>query len=109
LYYVEEGRNGEFPGVWTEDVGANGGGAGEGRGAGVVEGHGEGDGALEELVDKDGGGRGVGELWRSDDARVVHHNCKSGILDGEGDEAVCACLSWEHDGKKTKKKLTRAT
>jgi len=106
LYDIEESRDGKFPGVWTEDVGANGGGTGEGRGAGGVEGHGKGDGTLEELVDKDGGGRRVGELWRSDDARVVHHNRKGGILDGKGDEAVCACLSWERYGKKKKKKET---
>lgn len=110
MYDVEEGRDREFPGVWTKNIGANGGGAGEGRGAGIVERHGQGDGALEELVEQDGRGRGVGELWRSDDARVVHHNRQGSILDGEGDEAVCARLSWERYGrKKTKKKLTRAT
>ena len=66
-----------------------------GRGAGVVESHGEGDGAFEELIEEDGRGRRVGTLWGGDDTRVVHHNSKGGILDGEGDKAVgdvCVCV-----------------
>lgn len=58
-----------------------------GGGGGDVEGHAKGNGALDELVEEDGGGGGVGEFWRGGDAGVVHDDGQRGVLHGQRDQS----------------------